>query len=157
MWSMSHDDIEALKGQYQKVSWREQSGFAPEELERRFFALSAELAKAGMPRPLIKAHCFAWIMENAQLAAEPCCLLQDHILHGNLLQKQREIWNREVMEGVLQPEAREADEAFACGFFGQEAITAIPLRIGMPSWSRGFLAFWNGCGLRKRRSAPPER
>lgn len=117
MWSMSHDDIEALKGQYQKVSWREQSGFAPEELERRFFALSAELAKAGMPRPLIKAHCFAWIMENAQLAAEPCCLLQDHIRHGNLLQKQREIWNREVMEGVLQPEAREADEAFACGFF----------------------------------------
>ena len=110
-WGMFMENRAAIEEQYRAVHWREDSGLAPEALR----ALADEAMAAEDDKALKKARAFACVLDHAQLAVEPKELFQDHIRHDFILQKQRQIWEREAYVGPLRAVAERAAHMRALG------------------------------------------
>ena len=153
MWGKQELRQEAVKLQYKQVNWNEAEGLSPEALEEGILALEKELVAQNTPLPLVKAKCFAYLMEHSAVAAEPCCFLQDHIRHGNHLQKRRWHWQQAVAQNELKEEVLEETRARECSSysgvsdFGHTAPDWVALmQLGIP----GILARLENARAEKR-------
>ena len=116
MWNNFWNDREFIENQYQRVQWPQTSP-SPEEFETEALRFSAALEDKDMPRPLIKAKLFARVMDNAPIAADPFDFFQDHIRHGFVVQKQRQLWINEVINREMPDLWNRQKKAYSLGVY----------------------------------------
>lgn len=108
MWTHFEDRRTAIEEQYRRELWIQESGLDPKALKARFDALNGELQAQALPLSLVKAHLFAFLLDNAQIAVVPEDFFQDHIRHEFLLRSQTGVWTGAVMSGKLADMAQRA-------------------------------------------------
>jgi formate C-acetyltransferase len=109
VWDSFWKDREFIDNQYNRIVWNEAS-LSPEEFETQALDVTESLESRGSPKALRKAELFAWVMDHAPIAVDPHDFFQDHLWHGNVVQKQRQHWIDAVMGEMpeLQDRTRKA-------------------------------------------------
>ncbi len=110
-WGTFWENRDTLENQYRDIAWEETTGLMPSKLQEGAYAL----LNADGPKPLRKAKAFAYILDNAQLSVQPADLFQDAIRHEFILQKHRDIWAKQIYNGVLKEYTSESARMYACG------------------------------------------
>jgi formate C-acetyltransferase len=115
MWNNFWDDRSFIEDQYHRIKWP--ADFSSENFEKDAEALTADIEAKGTPRSIVKAALFSWTLDNAPVAADPYDFFQDHIRHGFVLEKQREKWIKEALEGEMGELYAESQKAFRLGAY----------------------------------------
>ena len=104
-----------LRSQFENIEWITDSGISPDALKNRFDEIMQNIE--GLPKNLIKANTFRMILEQAQIAIDKDDIFQDRLLGWGLLEKQRSIWEEEIIEKNLSDLHAGVSAAFECGAY----------------------------------------
>jgi len=127
-----------LAEQFKEIHWDPESGIGKAELEDRFGELMKN--ENGYSRAVLKAKTLELIAEESRVAADPDDIFQDKLYGGNLLSRQRTVWEEEVIRSCLPAETQKVNNAWSrCGAyhghsdFGHTSPNSeLLLRVGFP-------------------------
>ena len=105
----------SIENQYRVDNWNTASGLSSENLETECARLYEEIKE--MPREIIKARIFEFIMDNAQIEVNPDSWFQSKINHANILVKLRDHWKGEVENNEIKLLMHENSFPFLHNFF----------------------------------------
>lgn len=110
---------ERLRNQFDSIQWIEGSGLSPEQLEESFHTLMER--EKSLPKCILKAKGFAYILENGRIATDPDDVFQDKVYGshkgGGLLTRCRKAWEKELLESILEEEYAPVKAALDCGAY----------------------------------------
>ena len=101
--------------QFDNIEWIEESGVSPEKLN----SLYDEIMKndEALPKNLIKANTFAMILNHSRIAIDKDDIFQDKIFGRGIIVKQREIWEKEIIEQKIGDIYQQIISARKCGAY----------------------------------------
>lgn len=99
VWNRFDENRPILEVQYDNPCWLVETGTPPEEMGKQCLAFIAQ--NASMPRALLKAKLFSYILKNAQLALVRDDFFVDQINHGSILIQIRNNWLQTEKDGAL--------------------------------------------------------
>lgn len=102
-----------LCNQFDHIAWLEDSGLSFEELEKRFDIIMEN--KEALPVNLMKAKTFDLLARHARIAVDRDDIFQDKLCSGGLMQKQRMIWHRRIIEKNMCDTDQNKNIARQCG------------------------------------------
>ena len=93
-----------IQNEYEEADWNTASGLEPRVIDRMIRDFAA--ANPKMPAPLVMAHGYRLLLENAQLSLNPHTMFPDKLRHGGeykttATQSVLEVYSRERYENAL--------------------------------------------------------
>lgn len=113
-WNLFKQNKDLIEKEFENTNWVQNSGMPPILLEQEAKKLISNLS--GQPKPLIKAHLFAFVLDNAQLSEDRQNIFRTKLNHCGILQKLRQVWFEEVLASEeLKPLIDEKSKACEVG------------------------------------------
>ncbi len=104
MYTEFYKDRPLIQNEYEEADWNTASGLEPHVIDRMIRDFAA--ANPKMPAPLVMAHAYRLLLENAQLSLNPHTMFPDKLRHGGeyktvATQSVLEMYSRERYENAL--------------------------------------------------------
>lgn len=93
-WNKFNENRKHLENIYSSDNWNTASGMPVQQLEDECFRLYDSIRH--LPREIVKAKIFEFIMDNAQIEVCPHNWFASKINHGNIIVKLRNKWKSEI-------------------------------------------------------------
>lgn len=100
IWNKFRENKTFIEKQYSVDNWNTDSGLSSEKLEAECARLYEEIKE--MPKEIIKARIFEFIMDNAQIEVSPNNWFQGKINHRNIIIRLRNNWKCEIENNELE-------------------------------------------------------
>lgn len=111
---------ERLRNQFKNIQWIEESGVTPEELNILYDKIMKN--EESLPKCILKARTFEMILKNSRIAIDEDDVFQDKIFgsekYGGFITKQRETWEKEIINDFLKDDHLKVKEAYSTGSYG---------------------------------------
>lgn len=94
IWNKFEENKKFILNQYSIDGWNTESDLSSEKLEVECAKLYETIKE--LPKEIVKARIFEFIMDNAQIEINPCNWFQGKINHRNILIRLRNEWKSEI-------------------------------------------------------------
>ena len=88
-----------LTSQFDNIKWIEESGVSETELKELVDALTEN--SDGLSKAMIKANTYKIIAEKSRICIDCVDIFQDKLYSGNLIAKQRDAWDEQVIKQFM--------------------------------------------------------
>ena len=95
MKSFDSNNIQLCR-QFDSIHWIPTSGVDPETLTQLYHRIMSQ--ESELPKSILKARTFEMILDQSRLAIDPYDIFQDKVYGGDLLQKQRSLWQKSIVD-----------------------------------------------------------
>jgi len=131
LWNTFERDKEELAKEFTEVKWSTESGLSLQALKAECSRLAEQ--SAYLPRNIVKANIFAYIVRNARISIHPLQWFADQLCGGSIVCDLRNDWSKEAYQSLLDSqEPRLKDAESCCAMSGGEDYSH-----ASPDW--GFL------------------